>query len=113
MALGALGPQRPASSSYKQQQQSQDGESDRVSHGWFHGRRRHTHTRGAQSTAVDQSTGGGANARYARLLDPSHASHKVLCYRLVSLPDPSNPWGDGLLLEAARTHASDAALTAP
>ena len=112
MALGALGPQRPASSSYKQQQQSQDGESDRVSHGWFHGRRRHTHTRGAQSTAVDQSTGGGANARYARLLDPSHASHKVLCYRLVSLPDPSNPWGDGLLLEAARTHASDAALDA-
>ena len=112
MALGALGPQRPASSSYKQQQQSQDGEGDRVSHGWFHGRRRHTHTRGAQSTAVDQSTGGGANARYARLLDPSHASHKVLCYRLVSLPDPSNPWGDGLLLEAARTHASDAALDA-
>ena len=112
MALGALGPQQPASSSYKQQQQSQDGEGDRVSHGWFHGRRRHTHTRGAQSTAVDQSTGGGANARYARLLDPSHASHKVLCYRLVSLPDPSNPWGDGLLLEAARTHASDAALDA-
>ena len=37
MALGALGPQRPASSSYKQQQQSQDGESDRVSHGWFTG----------------------------------------------------------------------------
>ena len=58
MALGALGPQQPASSSYKQQQQSQDGEGDRVSHGWFHGRRRHTHTRGAQSTAVDQSTGG-------------------------------------------------------
>ena len=49
MALGALGSQQAASSSYKQQQQSQDGEGDRVSHGWFHGApASHAHARRAE-----------------------------------------------------------------
>ena len=35
---------------------------------------------------------------------------QVLLYRLVSLPNPDNPWGDGLLLRTACEHGTDDAL---
>ena len=35
---------------------------------------------------------------------------QVLLYRLVSLPNPDNPWGDGLLLQTACEHGTDDAL---
>ena len=34
----------------------------------------------------------------------------MLLYRLVSLPNRDNPWGDGLLLQTAREHGTDDAL---
>lgn len=48
---------------------------------------------------VSQGTGGAGSTGNARMLDDTNPKFKVLLYRLVALPDPNNPWGDGLLVQ--------------
>ena len=61
---------------------------------------RKTSKQSDDANVVAQGTGGAGSTGGARMLDDVHPTHKVLLYRLVSLPDPNSPWGDGLLVQA-------------
>ena len=65
------------------------------------------HEKSHRDLTIGQSTGGATELGHANLIDPRHPTHRVLVYRLVSLPDDTNPWGAGLLLTAAEEHADD------